>query len=81
MARIKAIREAGLIKGLYTNKIQVTGSLTLIDLLLGASQLPDNRPGAEAIAAPQLLPASAGAGPVTSETSFELPVEDEPMYG
>jgi hypothetical protein len=81
VARIKALREMGLIKGLYTNKIQVTGSLTLIDLLLGASQLPDNRPGAEANAAPPLLPASAGAGPVTSMEPYDLPAEEEPMYG
>lgn len=80
VARTKAFRELGLIAGLYTNRIQVTGSLTLIDLLLGASQLPDNRPDARANAVPQLLPASAGAGSVTSDP-FALPAEDEPMYG
>lgn len=84
VARTKALRELGLIHGLYTNKIQVTGSLTLIDLLLGAAvEIPDNRPGTQAIAAPQLLDVSAGAGPVTSnaEPVYELPAEEEPMYG
>jgi hypothetical protein len=40
VARTKALRELGLIHGLYTNKIQVTGSLTLIELLMGASSAP-----------------------------------------
>lgn len=34
--RIAAWRELGRLFGMYTNKIQVTGSLTLVDLLLAA---------------------------------------------
>lgn len=37
-ARIKALRELGKLFGMYTNKIQVTGSLTLVDLLLMADR-------------------------------------------
>lgn len=36
--RINALRELGKIFGMYTNKIQVTGSLTLVDLLLLADK-------------------------------------------
>lgn len=36
--RIAAWRELGKLLGLYTNKIQVTGSLTLIDLLMAAER-------------------------------------------
>lgn len=36
--RIMAWRELGKLLGLYTNKIQVTGSLTLVDLLLAADR-------------------------------------------
>jgi len=81
VARLKAFRELGLIKGLYTNKIQLTGSLTLIDLLLGAAVLPpDNRPELAVPGVPQ-LPLASGAGPVTSTPSYDLPPEEEPMYG
>lgn len=73
MARARVLRELGLIRGLYTNKIQVTGSLTLIDLLLGATQLVENRSEQEAIAAPQI--------PAPSEPVYELPQDEEPMYG
>jgi hypothetical protein len=37
-ARIKALRELGKLFGMYTHKIQVTGSLTLVDLLLAADR-------------------------------------------
>ena len=44
-ARIKALRELGKLMGLYTSKIEVKGSLTLVDLLLAA----DRKTGASAI--------------------------------
>lgn len=37
-ARIKALRELGKLFGMYQTKIQVTGSLTLVDLLLAADK-------------------------------------------
>lgn len=37
-ARIKALRELGLLLGLYTSKIEVRGSITLVDLLAAADQ-------------------------------------------
>jgi hypothetical protein len=37
-ARIKALRELGLLLGLYTSKIEVRGSITLVDLLAAADE-------------------------------------------
>ena len=39
--RISALTELGKIFGLYTNKIEVRGSLTLVDLLLAADRKSD----------------------------------------
>ncbi len=39
MARLKALRELGLLLGLYEDKIHITGSVTLVDLLLAADQV------------------------------------------
>jgi hypothetical protein len=37
-ARIKALRELGLLLGLYTSKIELRGSITLVDLLAAADE-------------------------------------------
>lgn len=38
LARIRALRELGLLLGLYEDKIHITGSVTLVDLLLAADK-------------------------------------------
>lgn len=48
MARITALRELAKLFGMYTHKIQVTGSLTLVDLLLAADRKAEALPAPEA---------------------------------
>ena len=53
MARIKALRELGLLMGLYKNEIHIKGEFTLVDLLLAAD--------ASSLAVPAPLPAARPA--------------------